>query len=69
MKLVSGEFDYGGMTLEIVGFSIAQRKQEKVDIPPIWPSPVPAEVALGFNLNHKDPVKRNSRTGSEEQCL
>lgn len=59
MKLISGEFDYGGMNLEIPDFPLLKENEGKSGYTTyMWPSPVPAEVALGFNLNHKDPVKR-----------
>jgi len=58
MKLVSGELDYSGF-LEVPDYTLLKENEKKGGYTVyLWPSTLPAEAALGFNLNHKDPVKR-----------
>ncbi len=60
MKLISGELDYAGMWLEVPDYTLLKENEKKGGYTTyMWPSPVPAEIALGFNLNCKDPAKRS----------
>ncbi|MGQ9631811.1 MAG: ABC transporter substrate-binding protein [bacterium] len=59
MKIMNGDVDYAGMMLELPNYPVLMQNKEKGGYEVyMWPSPVPAEIALGFNLTHKDPVKR-----------
>jgi peptide/nickel transport system substrate-binding protein len=60
MKLISGELDYAGMWLELSDYPLLKENEKKGGYTVyMWPRTNPAEIALGFNLNHKDPVKRS----------
>ncbi len=59
MKLVSGELDYAGRRVGLADYTLLKETEEKSGYTTyMWCSPVPAEIALSFNLNHKDPVAR-----------
>lgn len=59
VKLMGGELDYAGMLLELPDYPVLMENRDKGGYRVLlWPSPVPAEIAFGFNLTHKDPVLR-----------
>lgn len=59
IRLAAGELDYGGQSLVLTDLPVLRQSQDQGDYRLLlWPSPVPAEIALAFNLNHNDPALR-----------
>ena len=59
IRASSGDLDICGMNLEISDIPVLKENEERGDYRVhLWPSTVPAEIGIGFNLSHKDPKLR-----------
>ncbi len=60
IKATSGELDFAGMSLEVTDTPVLKENEARGNYTVyLWPSTMPAEIGIGFNLAHKDPAFRD----------